>query len=475
MPDWTAPFRLPKLTNEKYARLKAEYVAKNGYTITIPGLSDIIKIKTEEPMSALENYWYKNKQWEKFTPDRLEEVRKQKKKRKERFQQMLASPTPAVFQNAGSIMTAIDDAQDAISTLGAIGSLAQVIAPRALKKLIAGPTGLLIATSDMLNMVQQIGMSCMMPMYGKRNAGQHARGGLKTKKLKMKKATWGRPRLPTHADWIQGLQTTEQVFGFGISLGPIVGLLQDIVFGSVRSRPGEFIKIKAPAPDLDHWHKVAQKAAKSQTLLWGIPHMTDEEEILSWTMSACLSFQACMDTLHIWNPLENVEEISTMELEAPRPTYTLTIEAIDEEGFSVDDVMGWPQTGTKWAPMHELLHPTHERAMWNLVDFAVRNKKSWVGFGGILCANEAAAYALASLEGESDVFYDFNADFKVCTSMIEQGIQLDPKQPLEKFHLFRDYLEDCDAANYNPSLKDVAAFCDAPWNNIKLQQTIRQP
>ena len=111
MADWTAPFHTPTLTDEQFAAAKAAYVAKHGYTITIPGLSDIIKIRTEEPMTKLESYWWNHKQYDKFGPVRLEEVRRQKQKRKERYLAMLASPTPAVAQNSGSIMCAIKSAK----------------------------------------------------------------------------------------------------------------------------------------------------------------------------------------------------------------------------------------------------------------------------------------------------------------------------------------------------------------------------
>jgi len=93
MPDWTAPFRIPKITNEEWARKKADYVAEHGYSITIPGLSDIIKVRTEEPMTALEHYHWKKKNWDYFSPKRLDECQKQKKKRRERYLAMLASPT----------------------------------------------------------------------------------------------------------------------------------------------------------------------------------------------------------------------------------------------------------------------------------------------------------------------------------------------------------------------------------------------
>ena len=81
MPDWLSPFHLPELSDSEYARQKAAHIEKNGYTITIPGLSDIIKIRTEEPMTALEHFWWKKKDWEQFSPRRLEECKKQKQKR----------------------------------------------------------------------------------------------------------------------------------------------------------------------------------------------------------------------------------------------------------------------------------------------------------------------------------------------------------------------------------------------------------
>lgn len=470
MPDWTAPFRIPEMSTEEYARQKAEYTARNGYTITIPGLSDIIKIRTEAPISALENYWWKNKEWDKFGPVRLEEVKKQKEKRRERYLSMLKSPTPSVVQNAGSIMTAIDDAQDAISTLAAIGQLARKVAPKILGKILRGPTGLLLIASDALNLVQAGGMYCMAPMYGKRAGEELAKGSPKGIKRRLKQRMWSKARLPTKGDWIQGLQTTEQIFGFGISLGPIVGLVQDTYIGAVRAAVGQEVKLKLPVPDFQHWYKIAVKVLKSMPMLWGTAHFTDEDEILSWTAAALLSFQAAMNVTAEWNPLEMLNEIETLEVPAPEPWHILTQEVIAEGPVDPATVIGWLATGTKWAPIKTIMDATHQVAADNILNFAKRNKHSWTGYAGLLCANEMSAYSLATLENEGDVAYDYSCDFTTCQVMIEHGIMLDPEQPYEKFVLFKAYLEDCEEAHYTPTIQSVIEFCYSPWNDIKLRQ-----
>lgn len=473
MPDWTAPFRIPKLTDAEYAKQKAEYQAKHGFTITIPGLFDIIKIRTEAPMSALEDTWWKKKQWDKFGPARLEEVRKQKEKRKERYLAMLASPTPAVFQNAGSILTAVDDAQDAISTLAAIGELGKKVAPKILGKYLRGPTGLLWLASDALNLVQSSAMYCMAPMYGKRGAEDLAKGSPRTMKQKLKGRFNMKGRLPKQSDWIQAAQTSDQVFGFGLSLGPIVGLAQDITFASVRAAPGKFAKVKFPVPDFSEWSKKAMRFAKSANALFTVPWSTDDDDILLWTTAVHLSFQMLFSEYGMWNPLENLEDPLGLELQAPVPWHTLTREVIAEGPVSFEEVIGWPHNNKLWSNIRELADITPAAATDNMYSFYTRNNHSMTGWFAGNMAQQASAYILGCLEGEDDVAYDYAISLKVATTMISAGYYLDPHQPAPKFSLFRDFIDDCEDTSYNPTMQDIIQFCDSPWNDIKLKkQTI---
>ena len=468
MPDWTAPFHMPKMSDEKFAAQKAAYVAKHGYTITVPGLSDIIKIRTQEPMTKQEHKWWRARRYEMFSPKRFDELKTDKQKRKERYMAMLASPTPAVVQNAGSIMTAIDDAQDAVSTLAALGQIARSVAPKVLGKLLKGPTGLLLMTSDLMNMVQQTGQFCMAPMYGKKAGEELARGSPKNYKAKLKRRLNTSKKLPTQADWIQGLQATEQVFGVGISLGPIVGLMQDIVFGVWRSRPGTFVDVKLPIPDFQSWYKTAQKAVKAVGTLFSAPFETDDDDILLWIATAQLAFQHLFQITQDWNPLEMVSSMEDFELAAPEPSHTLTIEVIQEGPVDPDKVIGWPQNNERWIPLTQLAERTQGVATANMTGFLKRNKHSWTGYVGGLCATQTAMYAMACLEGEGDVAYDHSMQLKAATTMLKHGYMLDPNQPREKFLLWEAFLDDCERTLWNPTIENIIEFCTTPWNDIRL-------
>jgi len=470
MPDWLSPFHLPELSDSEYAKAKAAYIEKNGYTITIPGLSDIIKIRTEEPMSALEHHNWKKKNWDYFSPKRLEQCKKQKAKRLERYTAMLASPTPAIMQNAGSIMCAIDDAQDAISTLGVIGRLAARIAPKAIGPLIQGPVGLLITASDMLNIIQAVPQACLMPMMGKRKKETLQKGSPRHNMARLKSADKITKALPTKGDWIQAAQTTEQVFGFGVSLGPIVGLIQDIFWGTVRSRPGVAPKIKLPAPDLKHWYKAAHKMAKAATILWGFSHETDDEDILLWLAATELAFQALQDVQRDWNPLEQVEDIANLEVKAPVPWHTLTIEVILEETIPFEDSLGWPQTGQLWETIKTLVDTTHWVAAENLHQFTLRNKHNWTGYAGAVCAVEGAMFSVTVLEGEEFVEYHYSVPARVANILLQHSLRLDPHQPIEKFTAFVQYMIYLDDIGQDPDRNLITSFCEGSAS-IKLVDT----
>jgi len=456
------------MTDEKFAAQKAAYTAKHGYTITIPGLSDILKIRTHEPMTKQEHKWWRARKYEMFSPLRLDQLKKEKEKRRKKYLAMLASPTPAVVQNAGSIMTSIDDAQDAISTLAAVGQIARTVAPKVLGKVLAGPVGVLLVTSDILNLVQQSAMYCIAPMAGKKAGEELARASPKNYKARLKKRLNTSKKLPTQADWIQGLQTTEQVFGVGISLGPIVGLAQDIIFGEVRSRLGTHVDVKLPIPDFQSWYKTAQKACKALGLLFSWPFETDDEDILLWIACAQLAFQQLFVVNQDWNPLEMVSSMEDLEVAALEPDHTLTIEVIREGPVDPDKVIGWPQNNKRWIPLTQLAERTQETATNNMTDFLKRNKHSWTGYVGGLCATQSAMYAMACLEGEDDVAYDHSMQLKAATTMLKHGYFLNPNQPMEKFLLFEAFLDDCEKAQWNPTIEEIKKFCHAEWNNIRL-------
>lgn len=468
MPNWTAPFHLPKFTDDEYSRQKAAYVAKNGYTITLPGLSDIIKIRTEDPMTTEESGWWNNKQYDKFGPQRLEEIRRQKQKRLEKYQAMLASPTPAVVSSAGSVLTAIDDAQDAISTLAVIGRLGARIAPKAIGKLLEGPVGVVATAADVLNLIQAVPQACMSPMFGKRRAETLTKASPKHVRASAKTAARMAKYSPNKGDWIQALQTTEQMIGFGISLGPLVGLAEDILAGTVRVTQGKPVKIKFPVPDFKHWIRAAEKVLKAGPLLWGIPHYTDEDEILQWTAAMHLAYQAVFDIQDQWNALDAVEDVATAEVKALQPWHTLTKEVIAEGPLPLSQVVGWPQTGRVWSRIQDIADATEPVAQRNLEQFVTRNKHSWRGYTGAHCMVQGGLFAVATWEGEEQIVYEYSGTSQTAITMLLHAQRLDPNQPIEKFTDFVQYMQYNDSIGHTPSMQEINSYCAGPAA-IKLQ------
>lgn len=466
MPDWTAPFHMPDFTDEKFAENKAKYVAKYGYTITVPGLSDIIKIPIEKPMTLDEQIDYKLEDWKKFSEERLADIRKMKKRRKDRYLAMLASPSPEIFRNAGSIMTSIDDAQDALSTLSFIGRVAVKFAPRILGKIFAGPVGWLLAANDMLNLMNHIGRTVTMPTMGKRTKEQATDSNPFSKKARIRRALKLKNVMPTKGTFIEGLQVSNDVFGFGVCLGPIIGLAQDVIAGTVRSALGQPVRVRFPTPDFRGWYKRALVMQKAMAVYQGVGWRTDDDEFLQIYMAGYLASQALMPFQQNWNPLEAVEDVATAEVRAPVPANVLTLEVIEEVGIPLEEVCGWPHSGALWANTEEISDAVQPVATDNLNRFMTRNQHSWMGYAGGTLATETADYTLANLEGPEAVEYNYNSKSRVAGVMLAAGYYVDPDQPRNKLDLFVLFLDYIEAENIVPTMVAIEDFCR--WNGIEL-------
>jgi len=459
MPDWTAPFHLPTLTTEKFTKMRHDYIEKHGYTITIPGLSDIIKIPIYDPMTEEEETLWKRRRYDLIPPARREEITKIKEAKKRRFMGMLGSPIPTVVRNAGSILTSVDDAQDALSTIGVIGMLGRRIAPRAVGGLLTGPTGMILAAADILNMVQQISMTCQAPLMGKNAARANARASTTKNKGRVSSAVRLSKHLPGKGDVIQALQTSEQIWGLGICLGPVLGLVQDIAFGTALSLVGKKVNVDLPVPDLTYWFRAALKVAKSASVLWGYPHSTDHELNLHSIAAIQLCYQLLMTEINQWHPLEHVLDISDIQIQAPIPTDILTREVIEESGKRLVDVCGWPQTDTLWAPLQPLMYETEQIVRENHMRHLTANKNNWLGYASGIIAVDSAQYFLAALEGEPLVEEDMAPSLKIAMNMLHHKTTLAPINDPSKFQLFADWMQRHDDDNTQPTIREIQDFC----------------
>jgi len=459
LPDWTAPFHMPEFTDKGYTYQKAKYVAKEGYTVTVPGLSDIIHWGVPKPMTEREARDWRNKDWKAFSSERREELTQMKKKKKERYQAMLASPTPEFVTNAGSILTSLDDAQDAISSLAFVGRIAAKLAPRLLAKFFTGPVGWLLMANDILNLIIAIGQYPFMPMQSKRLAEQCTSSNPFSKKAKVKRSKKVRSWKPTKGDVIQLLQTTDQVFGYGISLGPIVGLFQDVVAGTVRTIMGDPVKVKWPWGSPPLWAMPAFRSLKSISNVLAVPNIVDDDIMQELLLANYLANQAIQPYAQQWNPLDQVEDLDNTRILCPVPSHPLTLEVIEEEGIPISQVVGWPHSGKPWASPGTISDATASVARDNMAECVARNKNNWNGYAFGLLAAEASTYQLSNLEGEEAVSYDYHAKSKIMLNLLGAGLSVNPNNSKEKLKEFRAFMLRSERLRLPTGITAINSFC----------------
>ena len=455
MPDWTAPFHAPEFTTDEYAKKKAEYAAKHGYQITIPGLSDIIHIGQPKPMTETEIDHYRNRRYLNIGKKRFDEIMEMKRKKKAKYEAMLHSPTPAIVQNAGSLLCAIDDAQDAISTMAWIGRILIHFAPRILGRSFLGPVGWLLLSADILNLVMILGgMGLILPQKKKKFHAATSSNPF-TKKAKLGRASKLRQWKPTFADTVQALQTTDQVFGFGICLGPIVGLIQDITFGTMRMMGGQSVSITKYPPPFKDWHRAAYKSMKAANVFNQVDWCQNAEVMQEIYAPLHTAHQVVQKMHTYWNPLETIKDLNDVEIQAPIPTDPLSYDIMKECKTPVEEFCGWPATGDEWININDVVDSSLEATPRNLKAIMAMNAHNWNGYaiGGL--AAESAPYMLANIEEEKEVEYDYTAGSKIGGIMLESGLFFDHTMNETQRRAAEEYLEDAEHLGLDTSLVGV--------------------
>lgn len=148
------------------------------------------------------------------------------------------SPTPTLVRRFGEVMQTIDDVQDALVTLLYVARLVGY----PIAKRIPGAAGKVVEATALVLFAKDI-LETLTFMNG-------FKGNLRQKKRAVAKFVETNPRLravkflkveklsklmPSFSEAIQIAQTTDILFGYGISLGGILGFVEDAISGAVRA------------------------------------------------------------------------------------------------------------------------------------------------------------------------------------------------------------------------------------------------
>lgn len=524
MANYLAPFKLPEFTDEKYREKKAKYVAEHGYSITFPQIGDIIHVGLSKPMTAAEKVlWYTGKRKEISGPRQLE-LYKQKARAKEKYNKMLASPIPNWLSNYTSVLTAWDNVQDVIISLAAIGRIAIKFLPRLLFGWLAWPIGVLWLIASIMSMIVAPSMCVLNPIGCKRKMRAELKrrekmlkawkkppekgttAWIKMQKSRLKHGFKGYARsgsfLPSFSEGIQMAQVTKDIWGIGLSIGPIFGLAYDLMSGGVRwviGQPVSFknapsdIEIYRKARDTKHeyarWKRPKTKMTKAEFLAWkekkiaagtwGVKSKQDEdvqramrlhqtgygfEHRTDWQVEAALycgaeiAGQGVRNILDHWNPMENVEGLEHIQIEAYNEPNPLIEEMLSEEGLDPDHGIAWPQLGKRWA--------TYEEIQTSLAPVAAANFEYFVencddeDLKAVMenSAIEFGLHNIAMLEGTRSIEIQYHAALEIAETLLNHSysVPLDiTEKQLEGFILWMDA---CEETNTRPGLKEILAY-----------------
>lgn len=222
--DFTGFF--PKFSTEEFNKRRTQYQAKYGNTINIPGFSDVIHIVPKARITAEEraaHLWATKRGLPSpLTPPQIQTMQY----KKFRFLKALASASPTWMKNYGAVATMLDNVEDALVTVVVLGRIAAKIAPRLLGRLIPG-LGWVLLGSDILNAANIISWVSFAAMKGKRNMEGLAERNPFHAKAAANRALKLKRGVPTFGEILEVLQTTDQLFGVGLCLGGLMGIVTD--------------------------------------------------------------------------------------------------------------------------------------------------------------------------------------------------------------------------------------------------------
>ncbi|MFZ1061039.1 MAG: hypothetical protein WAP47_17795, partial [Candidatus Rokuibacteriota bacterium] len=218
---------LPRFSTLEFKQMREKFQAKYGTEINIPGFEDIIHIGTLTKISDSEMAAHRAAQKYKvpspLTGDQLRTLAV----KKARFLRALRSPTPSWVNNIASVAMALDNVEDGLVTLSVFGRLGSYATKKLWQKEIPG-VGWVMLGADILNFFNMISWATFAASGGKRKLEDLAERNPFHKKAKAKRAMKLKRTWPTFGEALEIAQTCDQLFGYGLCLGGILGMVTDI-------------------------------------------------------------------------------------------------------------------------------------------------------------------------------------------------------------------------------------------------------
>jgi hypothetical protein len=253
-------------------------------------------------------------------------------------------------------------------------------------------------------------------------------------------------RLPTFSNLIEVAQVTDSLYGFGLSLGGLVGLMQESVYAALGLASGKNVVVNTSTPferppawavgvsatDSPVTIQQKQQAARvigTAPIMQAVQEVFTEEEHLS----ALLALDGAIGVIQAdlkgrpWQ--ETLAERSEQVFTAPLYLSAVTRAILADMGLDPEDGRRWPIPGTpRAASGRELVEYWQPRVTATVTEFLEPRRNTLWGalYGGLV--NQTMEKFYFMFEEDSELLkFELTPDWKLIIGMIEDGVLIEPR------------------------------------------------
>lgn len=434
--------------------------------MSVPQWGDVVHITARTPVTSAQRDEWRASRREQRAPNLPPDVALELARRTNRVEAFRRSLQPEFSQSWGAMMTATDNVQDFLSSVSVGGRVVTKIGQWLFRRSLPG-VGWVQNAADLLSLGMFFG-NLALPAFAAicngpraalaagvatalvRGAGKGLVSALAGSNPLARR--WRVPNLPGAAARMGVVgsalviaQTTDQLTGYGISLGPLVGYTIESVYLSEARWRGQPVRF-APAPESAEWWARAhpfmsdiptpalQDRGTAAGVLYGAP--------TQWTTNPEFTFDEhvrALIALHVALPsvLADVKKLrwdewrpdpDTFSIPAPRVVFDPVSSASILDDLPPESAYRWPMPGAPArATVGELaawIQPRTPAVIQGLLAQVAREPMGT--FLGALWNECAEGLALLMVGDPHNMKVEWTPDHLALERMLEQGLVVNP-------------------------------------------------
>jgi len=308
--------------------------------------------------------------------------------------------------------------------------------------------------------------------------------------------------MPSFSEGIQALQTTDEIWGVGISIGPIFGMAYDLISGGIRWVAGQKVVFKNAPSDVEVYTKAAdkvheyarwkqpatkmtpmefwkwkdqkirsgtwgvkskqdegiQQALKLSQTVYGFPRRTDYVEETALYALAEFGGQGVENVLNYWDPVSEVEGLEHIQVEAYNNENPLISEMLREEGVDPEERIGWPSLNKRWATYEELQTSIAPVAAANIKYFSETCPDERLKAIGEMSATAHGQQMISMIVGEQNIDIQNHAAIDIAETLLDKRYSFPRTITQEQMTEFALWTQAHEDNNTRPNLRDILGY-----------------